>query len=180
MLPPNVSPNSVEQQFPRLTKIWWGDEKELKLLPITQMHFAQNLGVRNSSNPVYSYILSGIALLVLFIACVNFITLTLGRQAMRAREVGLRKVVGAGAHADCKPIYRRIALTHHHRAHRWHCHRRTRLANIQQSGRKIPIHERLPQHHNTRLPHFSSSASLASQQGGIPPLSYPDCSRPKS
>ncbi|MCY3872045.1 MAG: ABC transporter permease [Gemmatimonadetes bacterium] len=96
MLPPNVSPNSVEQQFPRLTKIWSGAEQELKLLPITQMHFAQNMGVRNSSNPVYSYILSGIALLVLFIACVNFITLTLGRQATRAREVGLRKVVGAG------------------------------------------------------------------------------------
>ncbi len=96
MLPPNVSPNSVEQQFPRLTKIWFGDEKELKLLPITQMHFAQNMRVRNSSNPVYSYILSGIALLVLFIACINFITLTLGRQATRAREVGLRKVVGAG------------------------------------------------------------------------------------
>ncbi len=96
MLPQNVSPNSVEQQFPRLTKIWWGGEKELKLLPITQMHFAQSLGVYNSSNPVYSYILSGIAILVLFIACVNFITLTLGRQATRAREVGLRKVVGAG------------------------------------------------------------------------------------
>ena len=95
MLPPNISPNSVEQQFPRLTKIWFGDEKELKLLPITQMHFAQNMGVRNSSNPVYSYILSGIAILVLFIACINFITLTLGRQATRAREVGLRKVVGA-------------------------------------------------------------------------------------
>ena len=96
MLPPNVSPNTLEQQFPEWTKIWWNSEKELKLLPITQMHFAQNLGVRNSSNPVYSYILSGIALLVLFIACVNFTTLTLGRQATRAREVGLRKVVGAG------------------------------------------------------------------------------------
>ena len=95
MLPQNVSPNSVEQQFLKHIKLWWGDEKELKLLPITQMHFAQNLRVYNSSNPAYSYILSGIALLVLFIACINFITLTLGRQATRAREVGLRKVVGA-------------------------------------------------------------------------------------
>ena len=95
MLPPNVSPNTLEQQFPKWTKTWWNGEKELKLLPINQMHFAQNLGVPNSSNPVYSYILSGIALLVLFIACVNFTTLTLGRQATRAREVGLRKVVGA-------------------------------------------------------------------------------------
>ena len=95
MLPPNVSPNTLEQQFPKWTKTWWNGEKELKLLPINQMHFAQNLGVRNSSNPVYSYVLAGIALLVLFIACVNFTTLTLGRQATRAREVGLRKVVGA-------------------------------------------------------------------------------------
>ena len=98
MIPPNVSPNSVEQQSSRWTKIWWGERSEeiqLKLLPISQMHFAQIRGIRNSSTPVYSYILSGIAILVLFIACVNFITLTLGRQATRAREVGLRKVVGA-------------------------------------------------------------------------------------
>ena len=97
MLPPNVSPKSLEQQFPKWTKTWWGEKSEdqLKLLPITQVHFAPKMGVHNSSNPVYSYILSGIAILVLFIACVNFITLTLGRQATRAREVGLRKVVGA-------------------------------------------------------------------------------------
>ncbi|MCE2436024.1 MAG: ABC transporter permease, partial [Candidatus Latescibacteria bacterium] len=98
MLPQNLSPNGVEQQYPKWTKIWWGEksEKEHKLLPITQMHIAQNMRVYNSCNPFYSYILSGIAILVLFIACVNFITLTLGRQATRAREVGLRKVVGAG------------------------------------------------------------------------------------
>ena len=99
LLPPNVSSNSVEQQFLKWTKIWWGEDREvqLKLLPITQMHFDQNLREYeySGSNPVYSYILSGIALLVLFIACVNFTTLTLGRQATRAREVGLRKVVGA-------------------------------------------------------------------------------------
>ncbi|MYF17261.1 MAG: FtsX-like permease family protein, partial [Gemmatimonadetes bacterium] len=98
MLPQNVHPNSLEQQFPRWTKIWWDEDREvqLKLQPLTKMHFDQNLWTDGRSNPVYTYVLSGIALLVLFIACVNFITLTLGRQAMRAREVGLRKVVGAG------------------------------------------------------------------------------------
>ena len=107
MLPPNVHPNSLEQQSSRWTNIWWGKDTkiqrskdrdiQLKLLPITQMHFDQNLrGYLGSSNPVYSYILSGIAILVLFIACVNFTTLTIGRQATRTREVGLRKVVGAG------------------------------------------------------------------------------------
>ena len=114
MLPPNVSSNSVEQQFPRLTKIWWGGEKELKLLPITQMHFAQNMGVRNSSNPVYSYILSGIAILVLFIACVNFITLTLGQTGNAGARSRLAKSRWRWTHADRKPIYRRIPLTHPH------------------------------------------------------------------
>ena len=99
LLPPDVHPNSIEQQSTKWIKNWWsesrGEERQLKLLPITQMHFNQNLLEYSISNPVYSYILSGIALLVLFIACVNFITLTLGRQATRAREVGLRKVVGA-------------------------------------------------------------------------------------
>ncbi len=98
LLPPNVNPNSLEQQFPKWTKIWWGEksENQLKLQPLTQMHFDPILQTSNASNPIYTYILSGIALLVLFIASVNFITLTLGRQATRAREVGLRKVVGAG------------------------------------------------------------------------------------
>ena len=97
MLPPNISPNSLEQQFPQWTKNWWDEksENQIKLQPLTKMHFDQSMYVSRRSNPVYSYILSGIAILVLFIACVNFTTLTLGRQATRAREVGLRKVVGA-------------------------------------------------------------------------------------
>ncbi len=97
LLPPDVHPNSFEQQSTRWIKNWWSEdgERQLKLLPITQMHFNRNLLEYSVSNPVYSYILTGIAILVLFIACVNFTTLTLGRQATRAREVGLRKVVGA-------------------------------------------------------------------------------------
>ena len=97
MLPPNVSPNTLEQQFPKWTKNWWDEKREnqIKLQLLTKMHFDQTMHVSHRSNPVYSYILSGIAILVLLIACVNFTTLTLGRQAMRAREIGLRKVVGA-------------------------------------------------------------------------------------
>ena len=97
LLPPNVNPNSLEQQFPKWTKIWWEEksENQLKLQPLTQMHFNPIAQTSDASNAIYTYILSGIALLVLFIACVNFTTLTLGRQATRAREVGLRKVVGA-------------------------------------------------------------------------------------
>src|SRR5579871_1849830 len=51
-------------------------------------------GLTNSSDPIYSYILSGIALFVLLIACINFINLTVARSVKRAKEIGIRKVVG--------------------------------------------------------------------------------------
>ncbi|MBS1916714.1 MAG: ABC transporter permease [Bacteroidetes bacterium] len=51
-------------------------------------------GLTNASNPVYSYILSGIALFVLLIACINFVNLTVARSVKRAKEIGIRKVIG--------------------------------------------------------------------------------------
>ncbi|MES1224266.1 MAG: ABC transporter permease, partial [Bacteroidota bacterium] len=53
-----------------------------------------NNGVTNASKPVYSYILSGIALFVLLIACINFVNLTVARSVKRAKEIGIRKVMG--------------------------------------------------------------------------------------
>ena len=43
----------------------------------------------------YLYLLGGIALLILVIACINYINLTTARSVDRAKEVGLRKVIGA-------------------------------------------------------------------------------------
>jgi len=51
-------------------------------------------GLTNSSDPIYSYILSGIALFVLLIACINFVNLTVARSVKRAKEIGIRKVIG--------------------------------------------------------------------------------------
>ena len=68
------------------------------LQPYLDMHLNPDLpattGANNSSNPMYSYILSGIALFVLLIACINFVNLTIARSVKRAKEVGIRKVVG--------------------------------------------------------------------------------------
>jgi putative ABC transport system permease protein len=67
------------------------------LQPITQVHLNPSFDgeMIPSSDPVYSYILSGIAFAVLLIACINFMTLAIGRSSSRAREAGLRKVLGA-------------------------------------------------------------------------------------
>lgn len=47
------------------------------------------------SDPQYSWILGGIAILILLIACINYISLALTTSAARRTEVGIRKVVGA-------------------------------------------------------------------------------------
>ena len=53
-------------------------------------------GLTNISNPMYSYLLSGIALFVLLIACINFVNLTIARSVSRTKEIGIRKVMGSG------------------------------------------------------------------------------------
>ena len=69
----------------------------LHLQPIADIHFDREItnGLSAPSNPAYSYILAGIALSVLLVACINFTNLAIARSATRAREVGVRKVVGA-------------------------------------------------------------------------------------
>ena len=78
---------------------WTGDgvPASYRMQALTDIHLnpAINRGLTPPSNPLYSYILGGIALAVLFIACINFMTLAIGRSASRAREIGVRKVVGA-------------------------------------------------------------------------------------
>ncbi len=73
------------------------DKLSHRLQPLTDIHLNPAYeGVEGpASDPMYSYILSGIALAILLLACINFTTLTLGRAAGRVREVGIRKAVGA-------------------------------------------------------------------------------------
>jgi len=69
------------------------------LQPYLDMHLNTELpasnGITNASNPMYSLLLSGIALFVLLIACINFVNLSVARSIKRAKEIGIRKVMGS-------------------------------------------------------------------------------------
>lgn len=70
----------------------------LHLLPLEEMYLSPELSrpPRKSSNPLYGWILASIALVVLSIAGINFMSLMLSRAARRGHEISIRKVVGAG------------------------------------------------------------------------------------
>jgi len=75
--------------------------KKYYLQPLMDIHLRSStdpyteIEPENSGNITYLYIFSVIAVLVLLVACINFMNLATARSTRRAREVGLRKVVGA-------------------------------------------------------------------------------------
>lgn len=73
-----------------------GDMYAFKLEPYKNLHFDQELGYGNAISKQYLYTLVLIAFVVLVIACFNFINLNVARAFTRAREVGVRKTIGAG------------------------------------------------------------------------------------
>jgi putative ABC transport system permease protein len=75
-----------------------GNRLHYELMPVTDIHLRSDrfpeLGV--NGNIQYVYIFGAVALFILLIACVNFMNLSTARSANRAKEVGIRKVLGTG------------------------------------------------------------------------------------
>ncbi|MFQ5630353.1 MAG: ABC transporter permease, partial [bacterium] len=69
----------------------------LHLQRLTDIHLHSHLDseLEPNGNIIYVYIFSAVAFFLLLIACINFMNLATARSANRAKEVGLRKVVGA-------------------------------------------------------------------------------------
>ncbi len=67
------------------------------LQPLTDIHLRShiNFEISNNSDIKYVYIFSAVAFGILMIACINFMNLSTARASRRAKEVGLRKVIGA-------------------------------------------------------------------------------------
>jgi putative ABC transport system permease protein len=67
------------------------------LEPFMRIHlYSEYVGFEPGTSITYIYILAGVALLILVIACFTYINLSTARSVDRAREVGVRKVIGAG------------------------------------------------------------------------------------
>ena len=105
LLPEYLSPVEMERRLEGLSIPWPRSRQpeKLKLLALRDIYYNSKI-VRTDvglgrvfgrpGNPAHSFILAGIAMLVLVVAAVNYTNLSVGRSFARAREVGLRKVAG--------------------------------------------------------------------------------------
>ena len=101
LLAANADPQALEKKLPGFLRKQFGDQfvatDVYSLQPLTAIHLGSKLAVDYAANSKISvsYLLSAVALIILFIACINYINLSTARAGRRSREVGLRKVVGA-------------------------------------------------------------------------------------
>jgi putative ABC transport system permease protein len=115
LMQPGASPAQLEAKFPALIRKYvapqieqalgksfdeaiaagakW--EYDLQALPDIYLHSNTQHELGVTSDVKYVYILTAIAVFVLLIACINFMNLATARSANRAKEVGMRKVLGS-------------------------------------------------------------------------------------
>jgi len=75
-----------------------GNNLGFALQPLTSIHLTSNSNYELDppGNAMYVYIFGAIAIFMLLIACINFINLSTASASKRAKEVGVRKVIGSG------------------------------------------------------------------------------------
>ncbi len=92
---------SIEQKLPDLVQRSGGDQNKQKLVlqPLTDIHLSSPIPFDDveQTSPRDLYVFAGIALLVLVIACINYMVLVTARYTQRLKEVGVRKIIGATA-----------------------------------------------------------------------------------
>lgn len=107
-LRPGARPEALESQFPALIEAKAGER--LKTLGFRKKHYLEpvrDIYLRSTAkfpigvlgSQTFVYLFSAIAAFILLIACINFMNLATAKATLRAREVGVRKVVGASRSA---------------------------------------------------------------------------------
>jgi putative ABC transport system permease protein len=107
LMPDNFSPQKMISQFPAFVDRRMSGQEyvgqqaskftKLGLQKLTDIHLYSHTDYEAEPNGDISrvYIFSAIALFILLIACINYMNLSTARSALRAKEIGIRKVVGA-------------------------------------------------------------------------------------
>jgi putative ABC transport system permease protein len=104
-LQPDAAPDDVAPALNRFCRQYYGttidryikeghDPFRFGLQKLGDVHFDTRFA--GTAGLSASYLLSAIAFAILLIACVNFVNLSIGSSSVRSREVGLRKILGAG------------------------------------------------------------------------------------
>lgn len=102
-LNPATDPGQLKKQFPAFMDKYLGAyyaaagfKMGLTIQPLSEVYFTKDaMDNVKHGNKKMVYIFMSIAILILVIACINFINLATARAADRLKEVGLRKVLGA-------------------------------------------------------------------------------------
>ncbi len=118
LLAPGFSITELEKQLPAIVEKYAGKEAAIHSMfdfqPLTKIHLYSS-HIRgdsaNRGNITTVYIFSVIAILIIAIACLNYMNLLTARSTVRAKEVGLRKVVGANRSQLVKQFLSESTLT---------------------------------------------------------------------
>ncbi|GAA4319459.1 ABC transporter permease [Mucilaginibacter gynuensis] len=106
LFPPDYNVAHVQAQFPAFLDKYMSSQGDankpsswtkISLQPFLDIHLRSHLDteVEDNGDITRVYIFSAIALFILLIACINYMNLSTARSALRAKEIGIRKVIGA-------------------------------------------------------------------------------------
>lgn len=115
LLNPGADRNKMESQLPAMVQRYMGSQIQqsmgvsfqqfvtkgnklgFDLQPLTSIHLhsATNNELEPGGDATFVYIFGGVALFMVIVACINFINLSTAGASKRAKEVGVRKVVGS-------------------------------------------------------------------------------------
>ena len=102
LLRDGVSQSLMEEKLAEIDKLYYEGGRQHQpwiwtLEPVTRIHLTSDLATGNQPNGSAAYVklFALVAVLALLIAGINFVNLATARSAKRAREVGIRKIVGS-------------------------------------------------------------------------------------
>lgn len=101
LLRPDALRSSLEKKLPGFARDHLGEEdaknNQYKLMPLNQLHLhGSKYGILRINGDIKTcYTLGLIGIVIVVVACINFMNLSTALSARRMREVGMRKVVGA-------------------------------------------------------------------------------------